>query len=518
MILETLANAEWSEGYAIADLNSLAGNDVPPVSIPQALWRQIRQITKAFHHGVDLDRLDDAALHHHYDVFHDDFTRNLHPYSNETFEDAYLRVVGGDYPPPLGSRQMSNYHFTKSDVFTLEKLTQKHVGHYYHTPQMPASCQALPFRESAGLDAYNGGMDFLPHVPLYGHFEDSAGYVFGNAKTIGMMEVRQYRRKTQQCPRKWTERPGIGQECRSFAEESEDDLRPYSLTHGPGRNVNCTNVKAVAAAATAAYLARNSGGGGSSSSSSSSSGGHRRVLGATSAASSTPAAASTASAATLRFPNASSPQVEELFQRLSHDSDGSNIDGLEPFCYDKPHHAYIARFDLGTYAFPLSVVLCQMDLLEAEKWINHETKHVEIRNLLYHSDTELWTQVVVAFDVRLGGFVDYHSSVHTIGMRDYYADGSDYVRLVFEIIYCIWNVFYMISLYRQWRFKNSHRDLQVGAEEYVTLASLIVVVVQVGAWINFWQVAKTFHAPESNSLHGAIRKVSVRSVGERGQR
>jgi hypothetical protein len=60
-------------------------------------------------------------------------------------------------------------------------------------------CADLTKDQVAGFAAAQRGKDHLPGIPLYGRLDQSAGYVFGQNRVIGFLEISQTRRKVETC-------------------------------------------------------------------------------------------------------------------------------------------------------------------------------------------------------------------------------------------------------------------------------------------------------------------------------
>ena len=74
--------------------------------------------------------------------------------------------------------------------------------------------------------------------------------------------------------------------------------------------------------------------------------------------------------------------------------------------------------DLGYYSFPVETTMCKLEKLRMEKWLDYQTREVSMRFLLYNGNVDLFTQVKVTFDFKLGGRIIKKVDVVSQNIRD----------------------------------------------------------------------------------------------------
>ena len=74
--------------------------------------------------------------------------------------------------------------------------------------------------------------------------------------------------------------------------------------------------------------------------------------------------------------------------------------------------------DLGYYSFPVETTMCNLEKLRMEKWLDYQTRSVTMRFLLYNGNVDLFTQVKVTFDFKLGGRIIKKVDVVSQNIRD----------------------------------------------------------------------------------------------------
>ena len=87
---------------------------------------------------------------------------------------SYLRVmdknsnvsnVKNGQVEPLGSKIYLKSNFTKDSWESLQSMT-KELGSEFEKPYMPEACQKMSPSVRKGLAAFEGGIDYLPDVPV----------------------------------------------------------------------------------------------------------------------------------------------------------------------------------------------------------------------------------------------------------------------------------------------------------------------------------------------------------------
>ena len=102
----------------------------------------------------------------------------------------------------------------------------------------PESCKAMSVDEQRGMASYRDGYDYLPNVPVYGHADHAAGYVYNNNLILGVMYVKQKRYASKDCNLQRAGQDYYRQECLDDTKEYTGRFEPF---HGsnPVRNFSC---------------------------------------------------------------------------------------------------------------------------------------------------------------------------------------------------------------------------------------------------------------------------------------
>ena len=80
---------------------------------------------------------------------------------------------------------------------------------------------------------------------------------------------------------------------------------------------------------------------------------------------------------------ADDPDAGKSFEQMQLERRTQGV-GLDPFCYNYVEKANVFYADLGYYSFPRQAIACNIATLKKEKWLDHQTKSVELRVLLFN--------------------------------------------------------------------------------------------------------------------------------------
>eukprot|EP00947_MAST-08B_sp_MAST-8B-sp1_P006222 g6222.t1 len=358
----------------------------------------------------------------------------------------------------------------------------------------PESCKAMSVDEQRGMASYRDGYDYLPNVPVYGHADHAAGYVYNNNLILGVMYVKQKRYASKDCNLQRAGQDYYRQECLDDTKEYAGRFEPF---HGsnPVRNFSCPSEATEEAMIAEKKEGMEQGGPGAEQGGEQGGGAATSTVAAetpiviepsitektkmvalgtcsgtiTATGASCPklytdVVACPAGCTSTLFKNAweimevpkpllsekqSDPFLPETHAKAGYEFSHLLMErrtkgnGVDPFCFDHHRKSYYLFLDLGYFAFPKQSQLCRIDRLKQEMWLDHQTKEVTIGVLLYNANLDLYTKVEIRFDFTLGGRLFKWVDVSSHQIRNMYDTPGDYGRLILEILF-------LLLLGKQW--------------------------------------------------------------------
>jgi hypothetical protein len=117
---------------------------------------------------------------------------------------------------------------------------------------------------------------------------------------------------------------------------------------------------------------------------------------------------------------------------------------------------------------PRDSATCILEQLNVQRWIDFQTKTVEVSFILYNGNIDVYTKTRIVFTQFEGGRIQKNLFMDSIKIRDNYSTGWDFARLVLEIAFVLGCLYFNSTIYRRVR--------EVGFVKYV----------QSGGWLNIF--------------------------------
>ena len=167
-------------------------------------------------------------------------------------------------------------------------------------------------------------------------------------------------------------------------------------------------------------------------------------------------------------------------------------------------------FDLGLYGTPRQATLCHMKILQKQKWLDHATKEVNIRAVVYNGHLEIYSEVKLRFEFTRGGRIIKFLDLKSNQIRDMYTTPRDMFRLFLELNFLAFVVYFTLTAVKQ--------TIRVGFLKYLGEGGFIVLV---GTLVNYanvliWVLIATSTAtfklddkPELDHYAGAFDEMSL---------
>ena len=155
---------------------------------------------------------------------------------------------------------------------------------------------------------------------------------------------------------------------------------------------------------------------------------------------------------------ADDPDAGKSFQQILLEKKTKGV-GVDPFCFDFIREAYVLSADLGHYALPSNYGLCKFETLQKEKWLDYRTKQVKIQILMYNPYVDVYSRVVIKFDLSLGGRIFKWVTVESLQIRDMYKSTTDHIRLALECVFVLLLCYNWFSVYTELRIAFSRQQL-----------------------------------------------------------
>eukprot|EP00947_MAST-08B_sp_MAST-8B-sp1_P006223 g6223.t1 len=247
----SLNDNEWSHTNSWMTVDNIGANVGDTVI--DNVYTFIESVFLMWHRGPDTRRMSKAAKAARRRDMTTNYTRRYEaqvlsqPNSSlvirepeDVAYDEMMRRHGIAYP--LGSILYLKGNFSANTYSAFGNLLEeeRELTPWVDEEVDPPSCKAMAALEKKGMAAFRQGADYLPSVPLYGRADDSAGYVYNNQRTLGVMFVTQTRYASKTCDN--SNSPGTDyyrQECHDPHLEESAAFEPEPVADRPARAVKC---------------------------------------------------------------------------------------------------------------------------------------------------------------------------------------------------------------------------------------------------------------------------------------
>ena len=128
------------------------------------------------------------------------------------------------------------------------------------------------------------------------------------------------------------------------------------------------------------------------------------------------------------------------------------------FKYSAVSEGWVELIDLGTFGQSPEEAMNAWNELNSMRWLDKQTRNVEISILTYNANTGLYGQGKVQWKLNVGGVFSRQLAVESLVVSTQYKHAMDYFRLLIEICFFSWSLFSI-----GWEFVEMRNE---GCEEY----------------------------------------------------
>lgn len=363
----------------------------------------------------------------------------------------------------------------------------------------------------AMMNLVNGGI-FWPNTPIYGIFDNSAGYLFGQNQIVGQLEIWQERRKDITCvndlhptckcelPIRYTvgtmRRGVVGSVPPQPRASAAQRVVFLFLVHLPRILSPNTHNHAHSPLHSPLHLPPHS---------------HTLTHHLPSPDTRTDRNCLSKEGDTAPFAPLGLTK-DQFFANLNCDKiaegDYNMMTSVESlFCFDKSRSAFHASYDMGVYALPLKTQLCRMSAHQQLPWIDHKAKALSFNVILYNGNLDLYTKVQVYFQIALGGNMEKRLNIDSIKIRNNYSTSKDYLRLVLELIFVAGVAFFFYVAVVQARKDGWDAYLADGG--WVNFLGTGFYVINILIWIIICVQNSKFRAPDAPTLTQSTTEIRM---------